>query len=56
MFLGNDVLDLVSKCFFLIMMIYFKDKEVICVLMGLLYVRVSALGVIGIVDVKIFGI
>ena len=48
---GNDALDLVSKCLLSTSTSYIKDKEVIRVPMGLLHVRASAGGDIGSSDV-----
>ena len=44
---GNDALNLVSKCFLSTSTTYLKDKEVIRVPMGLMHVRASASAAIG---------
>jgi len=53
---GNDALDLVSKCLLSTTTTYLKDKEVIRVPMGLLHVRASASGAVGVADAKTPGI
>jgi hypothetical protein len=52
----NDALDLVSKCLLSTSTSYLKDSDVIRVPMGLLHVRASASGAIGVADAKTPGI
>lgn len=53
---GNDALDLVSKCLLSTSTSYLKDSDVIRVPMGLMHVRASASGNIGVADVKTPGL
>jgi hypothetical protein len=53
---GNDALDLVSKCLLSTSTSYLKDSDVIRVPMGLLHVRASASDAIGSADPKTPGI